>query len=74
MARKWKKYARKSLKTTKKSEAKEKSKDLYLTIYSKLQEGNKFFSMTAQEGVDAYLKEKYNDMIEGLTVEKYTKF
>ena len=65
-----KKYASKSLKTTKKSEAKEKAKDLYLTIYSKLQEGNKFFSMTAQEGVDTYLKDRYNDVITGLIVKK----
>ena len=39
-----KKYARKSLKKTKKTIAREKAKDLYLTIYSKLQEWNKFFS------------------------------
>ena len=65
-----KKHARKSLKTKKKTVAREKAKDLYLAIYSKLQEGNKFFSMTAQEGVDAYFKERYNDVIEGLIVEK----
>ena len=65
-----KKYARKSLEITKKTIAREKAKDLYLTIYSKLQEGNKFFSMTAQEGIDAYLKERYNDVITGLIVER----
>ena len=65
-----KKHARKSLKTKKKTVAREKAKDLYLAIYSKLQEGNKFFSMTSQEGVDAYFKERYNDVIEGLIVEK----
>ena len=66
-----KKYVRKSLKTTKKTVAREKAKDLYLTIYSKLQEGNKFFSMTVQEGVDTYLKEKYNNVIAGLIIEKW---
>ena len=65
-----KKHAGKSLKTKKKTVAREKAKDLYLAIYSKLQEGNKFFSMTSQEGVDAYFKERYNDVIEGLIVEK----
>ena len=65
-----KKYARKSLEITKKTIAREKAKDLYLTIYSKLQEGNKFFSMAAQEGIDAYLKERYNDVITGLIVER----
>ena len=65
-----KKYARKSLKITKKTTAREKAKDLYLTIYSRLQEGNKFFSMTAQEGIDAYLKERYIDVITGLIVER----
>ena len=65
-----KKYARKSLEITKKTIAREKAKDLYLTIYSKLQEGNKFFSMAAQEGIDAYLKERYIDVITGLIVER----
>ena len=65
-----KKYARKSLEITKKTIAREKAKNLYLTTYSKLQERNKFFSMAAQEGIDAYLKEKYNDVITGLIVER----
>ena len=65
-----KKYARKSLEITKKTIAREKAKNLYLTTYSKLQEGNKFFSMAAQEGIDAYLKERYNDVITGLIVER----
>ena len=50
-----KKYARRSLKTKKETEAKELAKSLYLKIYSKIQQGDKFFSMSAKEGVDAYL-------------------
>ena len=30
--------------------------------------------MTSQEGVDAYFKERYNDVIEGLIVEKIHQF
>ncbi len=68
-----KKYARRSLKTKKETEAKELAKSLYLKIYSKIQQGDKFFSMSAQEGVDAYLKERYNDVIIGLIVKKRHK-
>ena len=65
-----KKYVRQSLKTTKRNVAIEKAKDLYLAIYSKVQEGNKFFSMTSKEAVDEYLKERYNDVETGLIVVK----
>jgi integrase len=68
-----KKYARRSLKTKKETEAKELAKSLYFKIYSKIQQGDKFFSMSAKEGVDAYLKERYNDVIIGLIVKKRHK-
>ena len=68
-----KKYARRSLKTKKETEAKELAKSLYLKIYSKIQQGDKFFSVSAKEGVDAYLKERYNDFVTGLIVKKRYK-
>ena len=68
-----KKYAGRSLKTKKETEAKELAKRLYFKIYSKIQQGDKFFSMSAKEGVDAYLKERHNDFFTGLIVKERYK-
>jgi integrase len=62
------KYVRRSLKTTKLMVAKEKAKEMYLEIYAGEQQGKKYFSMTAKEGVEAYLKERYKDVESGLIV------
>lgn len=49
------KYARKSLRTRSESTAIERGKAAYLEIYSNLQQGKTYFSLTTKEGVQQYL-------------------
>lgn len=56
------KYARKSLRTRSESTAIERGKASYLEIYSNLQQGKTYFSITTKEGVQQYLNFRKRDV------------
>lgn len=56
------KYARKSLRTRSESTAIERGKAAYLEIYSNLQQGKSYFSITTKEGVEKYLNFRKRDV------------
>lgn len=57
-----KKYARKSLRTRSQNTAVERGKAAYLEIYSNLQQGKAYFSITTKEGVGLYLNFRKRDV------------
>lgn len=57
-----KKYVVRSLKTTNRSTAIDRGKDLYHDIRAEVRNGKKLFSMTTKEAVDAYLKYREIDV------------
>lgn len=57
-----KKYARKSLRTRSEATAIERGKAAYLEIYSNLQQGKTYFSITTKEGVEKYLSFRERDV------------
>jgi integrase len=57
-----KKYARKSLRTRNQNTAVERGKAAYLEIYSNLQQGKAYFSITTKEGVELYLNFRKRDV------------
>lgn len=62
------KYARKSLRTRSRSTAIEKGKEAYLEIYANAKAGKTYFSITAKEGVDLYVKHRAKDVESGVIV------
>jgi site-specific recombinase XerD len=56
------KYARKSLRTRSESTAVERGKAAYLEIYSNLQQGKSYFSISTKEGVEKYLTYRKRDL------------
>lgn len=56
------KYARKSLRTRSEATAIERGKAAYLEIYSNLQQGKTYFSITTKEGVEKYLSFRQRDV------------
>jgi integrase len=62
------KYARKSLRTRSESTAIEKGKAAYLDIYSKLQQGKTYFSITTKQGVEKYINYRKKDVEVGFIV------
>ena len=56
------KYVRKSLRTRSESTAIERGKAAYLEIYSNLQQGKSYFSITTKEGVEKYLSFRQRDV------------
>lgn len=62
------KYARKSLRTRSKSTAIDKGKEFYLELFANQKNGKKYFSLTAQEGVEKYLANRQNDVETGQIV------
>lgn len=62
------KYARKSLRTRSRSTAIERGKEAYLEIYANQKAGKTYFSLSAKEGVQMYLKHRAKDVTSGLIV------
>ena len=60
-----KKVIRKSLKTTHLEDAKEKGKDLFLSILARKHEGKNWFGLTVEEGIEKYLQYKQMDVNTG---------
>lgn len=56
------KYARKSLKTTNRSTAIEKGKELYLELYANMKQGKTYFSIDAKKGVELYVAHRQKDV------------
>ena len=56
------KYARKSLRTRNQTTAIERGKEAYLEIYSNLQQGKTYFSISTKEGVERYLEFRKRDV------------
>ncbi|HUV69619.1 MAG TPA: tyrosine-type recombinase/integrase [Terracidiphilus sp.] len=62
------KYARKSLHTRSETTAIEKGKNAYLEIYSNMQNGKTYFSLTTKHGVEKYLERRQKDVDSGVIV------
>ncbi len=56
------KYARKSLGTTNRATALERGKVIYLELLGNQQNGKKYFSLNAKEGVRLYLEQRKKDI------------
>ncbi len=56
------KYARKSLGTTNRATAIERGKKFYLELLANIENGKKYFSLTAKEGVRLYLEQREKDI------------
>ncbi len=59
------KYVRKSLQTANTEVAKDKAKDLYLSLYSDQKAGKSNFSLTVEQGVERYLEHRKSDVAGG---------
>ena len=62
------KYIRKSLQVKDKAAAIEKGRSYYLETQGNIKQGKAYFSKTAQEGVDLYLKHRQKDVVAKLIV------
>ena len=62
------KYARVSLRTRNRDAAIAKGKDVFHEIKTNQKNGKTYFSLTAQQGVDMYLKQRLKDVEAGLIV------
>ena len=62
------KYVRKSLQTANTEVAKDKAKDLYLSLYSDQKAGKSYFSLTVEQGVERFLEHRKSDVAAGLIV------
>jgi hypothetical protein len=62
------KYIRKSLQVKDKVSAIEKGRSYYLETQGNIKQGKAYFSKTAQEGVDLYLKHRQKDVVAKLIV------
>ena len=61
-----KKMLRKTLKTSHLEDAKEKGKDLFLTILSRKNDGKNYFGLTVKQGIEKYLKFKQMEVDSGM--------
>ena len=62
------KYVRKSLHTPDAHVATDKAKKLYLSLYADQQAGKSYYSLTVEQGVERYLKNREADVAAGLIV------
>jgi integrase len=62
------KYVRKSLQTPNAEVAKDKAKELYLSLYADQKSGKTYYSLTVEQGVERYLKYRESDVAAGLIV------
>lgn len=65
------KYARKSLGTTNRATALERGKVIYLELLGNQQNGKKYFSLNAKEGVRLYLEQRKKDIGLGIVVGRH---
>ena len=61
-----KKMLRKTLRTSHLEDAKEKGKDLFLTILSRKNDGKNYFGLTVKQGIEKYLKFKQMEVDSGM--------
>lgn len=62
------KYVRKSLQTQNADVATDKAKKLYLSLYAEQEAGKTYYSITVEQGVERYLKNREADVAAGLIV------
>lgn len=62
------KYVRKSLQTPDAHVATDKAKKLYLSLYADQEAGKTYYSLTVEQGVERYLKNRQADVAAGLIV------
>lgn len=62
------KYVRKSLHTPNADVATDKAKKLYLSLFAEQEAGKTYYSLTVEQGVERYLKNRATDVAAGLIV------
>ena len=62
------KYVRKSLQTPNADVATDKAKKLYLSLFAEQEAGKTYYSLTVEQGVERYLKNREGDVAAGLIV------
>lgn len=62
------KYVRKSLQTPDAHVATDKAKKLYLSLYAQQEAGKSYYSISVEQGVERYLKNREADVVAGLIV------
>lgn len=62
------KYVRKSLQTQNADVATDKAKKLYLSLFADQEAGKTYYSLTVEQGIERYLKNREADVAAGLIV------